>query len=222
MGRLDAVEGIVTALMPEADAAARQEWIDKLQARILVEEFADEAGRNRRLALLRRRLSEKRIPPAENAQLIREAMDPRHAAADGPHAFRRRIRRLPARRTADARNHRLEHARYVDPVGMIDDLPARQGTLSFLRPRTAAALRTGSVFVSRLVLFVMPGSYLKSAAEKVLLLVALAGLLMAALAPFFSAVGDGWAVDPAGGGSVLSLLHVVSRWLRAHRRHAMR
>lgn len=214
-GRLDAVEGIVTALMPEADAAARQEWIDKLQARILVEEFADEAGRNRRLALLRRRLSEKRIPPAENAQLIREAMD---LATPPPMDRTRFAGEYGGFRPLGPQTREIIgwSTRAMSILSqMIDDLPARQGTLSFLRPRTAAALRTGSVFVSRLVLFAMPGSYLKSAAEKVLLLVALAGLLMAALAPFFSKLSATVGLSILLGAVLFwSLLHVVGRWLR--------
>ena len=213
-GRLDGAERIVAALMSHRPEADRKLWTDRLQAAILAEEYGPEAGRGRRLALLKSKLRDARIDDDAIEGLAAGAL----GVADAPALDLARFRsnyagvKPPGPRPPEIAGWSSRSMAILSR--MIDDLPG-DGFLGLVNARAAAGLRTGGVLIARFTRFAMPGSYWRMLAERILFLLMLAGialiLLSFAAGPVLGNIG--WALFAVA--LVLwLLLYAVGRWLR--------
>ncbi|MDQ7775941.1 MAG: patatin-like protein [Paracoccus aminovorans] len=213
-GRLDGAERIVAALMSDRTPEERQLWTDRLQNRILAEEYADKPGQTRRLALLKAKL--------RDAQIDEDAFEDTAARALG-------VKDAPALDLGRFRDNYSE----LKPIGprapqiagwssrsmailsrMIDDLPD-DGILGMLGARAAAALRAGGGLISGFTRFAMPGSYRRMVADKLLYLAMFAGLLVGFLGWWTGSdiARAGWLVLVLSV-AVWLVLYCFGRWLR--------
>ncbi len=231
-GRLDAADGIVTSLIPGSDDAAttaRKEWSEKLHNAILLEEFGGDRKNEHRIAYLRWRLhragigvdiekngERKSIASDEMAvKLFGQEIGPDKVhpveQADIKAAYEK-YTPLGPDRTSIANWGSRSMAIFSR---MLDGLNSRSGTLSFAAPPTAALLRSGSVFITRLLHFAMPGSYRRFLVERGIMLVVLAGLVIAVGSLIFPGFPGGFGIQLATIAVFLwSLLYVLGRWLR--------
>lgn len=213
-GRLDGAERIVAALMSDRSPEERQVWIDRLQNRILAEEYADKPGESRRLALLKAKLKDSQIDDDAFEETAARALGVKDAAALDLGRFRDHYRdfkplgpRAPQIAGWSSRSMAILSR-------MIDDLPD-DGILRMVGTRAAAALRAGGGLISGFARFAMPGSYWRMLADKLLYLAMLAGLLIGFLG-WWTGSGiakGGWALL-AVAVALWLVLYIFGRWLR--------
>lgn len=212
-GRLDGAERIVAALMSDRPADQRQEWTDRLQGAILTEEYGEEMGRGRRLALLKSKLRDAAVGDETIEELAAGALGVKDAAELDLARFRGNYAQVkpPGPRAPEIAGWSSRSMTILSR--MIDGLP-NAGFLGFAGPRAAAGLRAGGALLSRFTRFAMPGSYRRMLAERVLFLVMLAGLAMILLSLAASPVlaRAGWAVFLLAL-TVWVVLYALGRWL---------
>lgn len=213
-GRLDGAERIVAALMSHRSDVDRKLWTDRLQDAILAEEYGAEAGRGRRLALLKSKLRDATIDDDAIENLAAGALGVQDAPALDLARFRSNYAEVkpPGPRPPEIAGWSSRSMAILSR--MIDDLPGN-GILGLVNGRAAAGLRTGGVLIARFTRFAMPGSYWRMLSESILFLLMLAGsaLIFVSYATNETVGRVGWALFAVT--LVLWLvLYAVGRWLR--------
>ncbi|RCW88218.1 patatin-like protein [Paracoccus lutimaris] len=174
-GRLDGAERIVAALMPHRPEADRRLWIDRLQDAILAEEYGPDAGRGRRLALLKSKLRDATIDDDAIENLAAGALGVTDAPALDLARFRSNYAEVKPSGPRPPEIAGWSSRSMAILSRMIGDLP-NEGFLGLVNARAASGLRTGGVLVSRFTHFAMPGSYWRMLSERLLFLLLLAGI----------------------------------------------
>lgn len=213
-GRLDGAERIVAALMSHRPETERRLWTDRLQDAILAEEFGEELGKGRRLALLKAKLRKAHFDDDDIESLAAPALGVKDAPALDLARFRSSYAEVKPSGPRPPEIAGWSSRSMAILSRMIDDLPG-DGFLGVVNARAAAGLRTGGVLIARLTRFAMPGSYWRMLAERILFLLMLAGialiLLSFAAGPVLGRVG--WVLF-AVALLLWVVLYAVGRWLR--------
>ncbi|MFC3568033.1 patatin-like protein [Paracoccus simplex] len=213
-GRLDGAERIIAALMPDRSPEARKTWTEALHNQILAEEYGDQAGEGRRLALLKAKLRDSGIDEDAFEETAARALGVKDAAALDLDRFRAHYSAFKPLGPRAPQIAGWSSRSMAILSRMIDDLPD-DGILRILGSRAAAALRAGGGLISGFARFAMPGSYWRMLADKMLYLAMLAGLAIGLLG-FWLGSGiarAGWALLAAAVALWL-LLYLFGRWLR--------
>lgn len=213
-GRLDGAERIVAALMSDRPPEDRKLWTDRLQNQILAEEYADESGKDRRLALLKAKLKNSLVDDDAFEQTAAQALGVKDAAALDLARFAGHYTKFKPIGPGAPQIAGWSSRSMAILSRMIDDLPD-DGILRMVGTRAAAALRAGGGLISGFARFAMPGSYRRMFVDKLLYLAMLAGLLLGVLGYLTgSSVGKaGWTLLAVAVFAWL-LLYCFGRWLR--------